>query len=102
MSSSGIPLNIFPIIFILISLFFLQNLLQESVSIINERLTLNKFYSDELDKLYSSIYRVPEDYENLIKQYLQNYEILKSDLLLNEKTGARKETNAKYWILRRP
>lgn len=73
--------------------------LQESISIINERLTLNKFYSQELNKNYSAIYRKPEEYQRLLDEYLSNYKILKSDLLLDENSGARKETNAKYWIL---
>lgn len=75
--------------------------LQESVSIINQRLTLNKFYSEELKRNYSSIYRTPEEYEILIKKYLSNYNLIRTDLLLNEKSGAKKETNAQYWILER-
>lgn len=75
--------------------------LQESVSVINERLTLNKFYSQELNKNYSAIYRKPEEYQKLLDKYLSNYKIVESDLLLDEKSGARKETNAKYWILTR-
>ena len=75
--------------------------LQESVSLIGERLTLNKFYSNELEKNYSAIYRIPEDYENVHSKYLSDYKVLKSGIMLDEKTGARKETNAKYWILKR-
>ena len=75
--------------------------LQESVSVIGERLTLNKFYSQELKKNYSAIYRKPEEYQNLLDKYLSNYKIVESDLLLDEKSGARQETNAKYWILKR-
>ncbi len=75
--------------------------LQESTSVINERLTLNKFYSQELQKDYSTIYRVPEDYEKYIKNYLPEYRTLDKGLLLHEHSGARKETNAQYWILKR-
>lgn len=79
-----------------------QNIyLQESISVIGERLTLNKFYSVELDKNYSAIYRKPEEYERLLDKYLSDYRIIKNDLLLDEKSGARKETNAQYWILKR-
>lgn len=75
--------------------------LQESVTTIDERLTLNKFYSEELDTNYSAIYRTPNDYMDFIDKYLTNYQIIKTELLLDDKTGARKETNAQYWFLGR-
>jgi len=71
--------------------------LQESVSVINQRLTLKNFPSKELGVDYNAIYRTPEEYNNI----LSDFEIITTDLLLNEETGARKETNAQYWFLKR-
>ena len=73
--------------------------LQESVTTINERLTLDKFYSEELDTNYSAIYRTPQDYERFMQEFLPNYKVVKTELMLDDKTGARKETNAQYWFL---
>lgn len=42
--------------------------LQESISVMNERLTLKDFYSDELKCKYSAIYRTKAEYENLLKE----------------------------------
>lgn len=75
--------------------------LQESVTTINERLTLDKFYSEELDTNYSAIYRTPQEYEGFMSEFLSEYEIVKSELMLDKETGARKETNAQYWFLKR-
>ncbi len=74
--------------------------LQETISVINERLTLDKFYSEELDTNYSAIYRTPEDYQSYINKYLTDYKVVESNLFLDNKTGARKETNAQYWFLK--
>jgi SAM-dependent methyltransferase len=76
---------------------------QESISILPYRLTLKDFDSLELQSKYSAIYRTTEEYENYFAKYLLNYRILdnETDLLLDEETGARKETNARYWFLRR-
>lgn len=71
---------------------------QEPVSIMPHRMTLKDFYSDELKADYNSIYRTQEEYEALLKN-MSDFSILKTDLLLNEKNGARQETNARYWIL---
>ena len=68
--------------------------MQESVSVINKRLTLKDFYSDELKCNYSAIYRVPDEYENFINQNFNNLKLIKSKYLLTKKTGAREETNA--------
>ena len=75
--------------------------LQESVSLTEGRLTLDNFYSNDLRQNYSAIYRTIPEYENLLLQYCMNFKILASGLLLDSKTGNRKETNAAYWILKR-
>lgn len=67
---------------------------QESVSIINQRLTLKNFYSDELKENYSAIYRTPEEYTDFIKSSINNLNLVKKEFILTENTGARKETNS--------
>ena len=62
------------------------------------RLTLNKFESKDLQTDYSAIYRTKQEYEKYFK--LNNFDIIKTDLLLDNKSGAREETNAQYWILK--
>ena len=75
--------------------------IQESISIMDKRLTLDNFKSEALNANYSAIYRTIPEYENLLLQYCTNFKILASGLLLDNKTGNRKETNAAYWILKR-
>ena len=75
--------------------------IQESVCLLNERLTLKNFYSEELKTDYSAIYRTSEEYETQIRQYFKKYIAEETGLLLDENTGAREETNARYWFLNR-
>ncbi|MDR2407978.1 MAG: class I SAM-dependent methyltransferase [Bacteroidales bacterium] len=76
---------------------------QESVSILPYRLTLKDFYSNELRSKYNAIYRTRQEYEDFFSKYLSSFEFNKeeSDLLLDKNTGAREETNARYWFLRK-
>jgi SAM-dependent methyltransferase len=76
---------------------------QESVSILPNRLTLKDFESVELKSKYNAIYRTKEEYENYFTNYLPDYSIdnNKTALLLDKDTGAREETNARYWFLKR-
>lgn len=72
--------------------------IQESISLMEGRLTLNKFESKDLKTDYSAIYRTKQEYEEYFKTNAFN--IIKTDLLLDNKSGAREETNAQYWILK--
>ena len=72
--------------------------IQESISLMEGRLTLNNFESKELKTNYSAIYRTKAEYEEYYRQ--AGFRILKTDLLLDDETGGRKETNAQYWLLR--
>jgi hypothetical protein len=57
----------------------------------------------ELNSKYNAIYRTRGEYEKYFADYLPEY-FFKPDecgLLLDEYTGARDETNAGYWFLRR-
>ncbi len=73
---------------------------QESISLLAHRLTLKNFYSEELQTEYNSIYRTKDEYENHFR-LLNDFSIVATDLLLNEQTGARQETQAQYWVLKR-
>lgn len=72
--------------------------IQESIRLMEGRLTLNKFESKDLKTDYSAIYRTKQEYEEYFKTNAFN--IIKTDLLLDNKSGAREETNAQYWILK--
>lgn len=69
--------------------------IQESISLMEGRL---KFESKDLKTDYSAIYRTKQEYEEYFKTNAFN--IIKTDLLLDNKSGAREETNAQYWILK--
>ena len=75
--------------------------IQESISILNDRLTLKDFYSKELDTQYNAIYRTKEEYESYFQNILPEYKIQNSNLLLDKETGAREETNAQYWFIKK-
>ena len=72
--------------------------IQESISLMDARLTLNKFESKDLQTNYNAIYRTRQEYEEFFKT--SGFDIIKTDLLLDNKSGAREETNAQYWILK--
>ena len=77
----------------------IQNIyIQESISIMDNRLTLNQFESKDLKTNYNAIYRTKQEYEEYFKT--NKFDIIKTDLLLDNKSGAREETNAQYWILK--
>ena len=71
--------------------------IQESISLMDARLTLNKFESKDLQTNYNAIYRTKQEYEEYFKT--NKFDIIKTDLLLDNKSGAREETTAQYWIL---
>lgn len=96
---------------------------EESVATIENRMTLKNFYSEELKTHYNAIYRTPSEYEALFGQYIRDIEIFGGgnscstrklapepkptwqhgalpnyELLLDEKTGAHKETNTAAWV----
>lgn len=73
--------------------------LQESVSLLNERLTLDNFFSDDLKSEYSAIYRTVSEYETYFNSALCSLNVKGKGLLLDEKSGARTESNAMYWLI---
>ncbi|MDR2488587.1 MAG: class I SAM-dependent methyltransferase [Desulfovibrio sp.] len=72
---------------------------RESVATIGERLTLKEFFSRELQTEYNAVYRTPEEYELMFADKLPAFSTLSSGYLLDESTGAYKETNQKHWLL---
>ena len=69
--------------------------IQETICTLEHRLSLNNFYSNELQVNYSAIYRTKEEYESFFKKYLNNYKIKNNDFLLINNT----ETSPMYWFL---
>jgi len=77
--------------------------LQDTTSLLETRLTLKDFYSKELETKYNAIYRTRGEYEKCFDKYLSDFELMDNgtDLLLDKESGAREETNARYWCFRK-
>lgn len=62
-----------------------------------ERLTLNSFYSEQIDNNYSAIYRTEEEYKRLFKPLFERgYTLKVSELFFEEDIKKQKETQ--QWI----
>ena len=72
--------------------------IQESISIMDKRLTLDNFKSEALNANYSAIYRMSSEYEKIFNDL--KFNIINTNLRLDDKIGARQETNARYWLLK--
>lgn len=77
--------------------------IQDTTSLLETRLTLKDFDSKELKTKYNAIYRTKTEYERLFDAYLPAFKLTGSgtDLLLDENSGAREETNARYWCFKK-
>lgn len=76
-----------------------QFYLKESVGI-EERLTLNKIYSESLTQTYSAIYRSEYEYaEAFMAEVGQEFVIVESGLLFEEALNNREDTADYYWII---
>jgi len=77
---------------------------RESVSVIDQRLTLKDFPSAELGVPHNAVYRTPEEYEQMFHDNFSNFTI-KAKGLLHTQTGSdiwkRTETNQYYWLISR-
>jgi SAM-dependent methyltransferase len=73
--------------------------IQDTTSLLETRLTLKDFDSKELKTKYNAIYRTKSEYETLFKKHLPEFKLVENgtDLLLDKNSGAREETNARYW-----
>jgi len=77
--------------------------IQDTTSLLETRLTLKDFDSKELKTKYNAIYRTRTEYESLFSKYLSAFKLSENgtDLLLDKNSGAREETNARYWCFRK-
>jgi len=66
---------------------------------INDRLTLDKYYSEELDSLYSAIYRTELEYLSIFS-LLDDRLIEESSGLYPDTLNNRSETRMHYWLIR--
>jgi SAM-dependent methyltransferase len=75
--------------------------IQESTSLRETRLTLKDFESKELKTKYNAIYRTRAEYEKLFAECLPRFKTRENGtgLLLDKDSGAREETNARYWCM---
>jgi SAM-dependent methyltransferase len=77
--------------------------IQDTTSLLETRLTLKDFDSKELKTRYNVIYRTKTEYETLFGKYLPEFKLIRNgtELLLDKNSGARDETNARYWCFRK-
>jgi SAM-dependent methyltransferase len=77
--------------------------IQDTTSLLETRLTLKDFDSKELKTKYNAIYRTKTEYETLFGKHLPSFKLAGNgtDLLLDKNSGAREETNARYWCFRK-
>jgi len=77
--------------------------IQDTTSLLETRLTLKDFYSQELKTKYNAIYRTKEEYEKFFNKFLPAFVLTENgtELLLDKNSGAREETNARYWCFKR-
>lgn len=74
--------------------------IKESISVIENRLTLKDFYSQDLESNYSSIYRTEKEYIDIFSILLEEgFEIIKTNLITKDNLSNRLETGQKYWLL---
>jgi len=73
---------------------------RESISIMESRLTLKDFPSEELAVDYNAVYRTAQEYETFFQKHLPDFQIQQTDLLLTKELGAREETNQRFWLLK--
>jgi len=74
---------------------------RESISVLEHRLTLKDWPSEELKTDYNAIYRTQSEYEEYFCRYWRGFTLIKTDLLLTKELGVRQETNQRYWLFRK-
>lgn len=74
--------------------------IKESVGL-QERLTLNKIYSEELESQYSAIYRSVKEYDEILEASFptEMYDMVYRDVMWQGDLKNRKETTAYFWII---
>lgn len=79
---------------------YCQILIREPIGI-EERLTLNKVWSEELQCEYSAVYRTKFELASIIESSLTNLELVNSDFLFDDKLNNRVETKQYYFLYER-
>lgn len=75
--------------------------IKESVGV-DDRFTLNHFFSKEMNADYSAIYRSIKQYDAVLNETFRNeFEIVTSGYTWDEVLSNRKETASYYWIIRK-
>lgn len=75
--------------------------MRESISVMDQRLTLKDFHSDELNADYNAVYRTTTEYEKIFDMHLHHLKLQSSGLMLDKTLGAREETNQRHWFFKR-
>lgn len=79
----------------------LQLYIRESMSLLDTRLTLDDFYSNNLESNYSAIYRTDQEYKDLFKIFEPIGLRLSKEELFPETLGNNTETRQKFYIFKR-
>ena len=76
--------------------------IKESIGV-NDRFTLNHFFSKEMDSEYSAIYRSIVQYQNVFDEvFLQSdYQYVAQGDMWEAKLANRKETSSYFWIIKK-
>lgn len=70
--------------------------LRQSTAIIDERLTLDNFYSEEIKTIHNSIYRTDAEYKEVFRKH--GLRLIETDIIKGIKQ--REETALKYYLLK--
>lgn len=73
--------------------------IRETISVLDERLTLKDFYSDELDVDYNAIYRTEKELLEFLKK-IDNMNLIEKSEIFKDLTEYE-ETSYEYFILKR-
>lgn len=73
--------------------------IKEPVSLTGGRLTLDQFFSEDLQAEYSAIYRTEEEYKKMFR-VMRGVSLIKTGRAYNENLQKYKETEHRYFILR--
>lgn len=77
--------------------------LRESISVLDHRLTLNEFFSEELNERYSAVYRTVGEIKEFMEDSLvrNGFELRAEGTAFPKELQIRKETNQHFFLLER-
>ena len=73
--------------------------IREPISILEKRLTLKNYYSEEIGEYYNGIYRTDDEYKRIFSNFSEIC-LAEEGYLYDKHLHSRKETSHKYYILR--